>query len=391
MQRTLVFGDLHLTRETPEDAVDDVVSVISGHPGTRLVFVGDLFDLSADQPGVDRRKALAAAWGGQPRVTRALAEHVDRGGSLWLLGGNHDEAVGDPDERETSLAALGVRGGAASRVRTSPWFLRDGGLHVEHGHLFDPDNAASHPLMLGAKSLGVHFVEEFIAPTGAHRYLNANDAMPLRLLMSAFAWYGVRGPFVVYKYFDAAFRALFASGPFFREGAPDDCATQEVAFAEREELGVELVRELATLGAAPTMQSFGATFQRLYLDRVAATLTLAASAACLATGKRGAAASLFGVGALAMGASWALGYDRYGGSVPSLLEEGAAAIRDASGARLVVMGHAHRECLADGYANTGSFSFPKDAPGRPFLEIEGATDAPIAARRYFARRERTPR
>ena len=53
------------------------------------------------------------------------------------------------------------------------------------------------------------------------------------------------------------------------------------------------------------------------------------------------------------------------------------------GAKLVVFGHTHREALADGYANTGSFAFHGSAPGRPFLEIEGTEEHPRAVRRYW--------
>src|SRR6202000_308333 len=89
-------------------------------------------------------------------------------------------------------SALGLDESAAARVRVSPWFFREGGLHIEHGHLFDPDNAPAHPLVVGEPSLGVHFVEQFIAPAGAHRYLNANDKTPLDLFLSSFVWYGPR-------------------------------------------------------------------------------------------------------------------------------------------------------------------------------------------------------
>ena len=78
-------------------------------------------------------------------------------------------------------------------MRVSPWFFREGGLHVEHGHLYDPDNAPAHPLV-GAPSLGVHFVEEFIAKTGAFAYLNANDGTPLELFLCAFPGTGARAP-----------------------------------------------------------------------------------------------------------------------------------------------------------------------------------------------------
>ncbi len=86
-----------------------------------------------------------------------------------LVAGNHDAEVGSPERRAALLAALRVSPEARARVRTSPWFFREAALHIEHGHLFDPDNAPAHPLVIGERSLGVHLVEEFIAPTGAHR------------------------------------------------------------------------------------------------------------------------------------------------------------------------------------------------------------------------------
>jgi UDP-2,3-diacylglucosamine pyrophosphatase LpxH len=386
MKRTIAFGDLHLVRETPAEVIDDVVAVVREHAGERLAFVGDVFDLSADQPGVERGRALESAWEAQPRVRRALAEHVERGGELWLLGGNHDAALGQPELHTSTVASLGLDRPAAARVRSSPWFIRDGGLHLEHGHLFDPDNALEHPLSQAAHSLGVHFVERFIAPTGAYRYLNANDEMPLELLVSAFRWYGTRGPYVVFKYFDTAFRALLASGPFFPEDdSPESASTREARFVADHDVEPDLVASLRALGAEPTMTSLTATFQRLYLDRVSATLALTSGLAALASGRKRAAALLLGAGAAVMGASWALGYDRYGGSVPTLLERGAEAIRKASDAKLVVMGHAHQEADRPGYANTGSFAFPKGAPGRPYLVIEPGSHR--ATRGYYVRRD----
>ncbi len=304
MKRTIAFGDLHLVRETPADVVDDVVAVVREHAGERLAFVGDVFDLSADHPGVERARALQDAWGAQPRVRAALAEHVTRGGELWLLGGNHDAALGQPELHGGTVAALGLDSAAARRVRSSPWFIREGGLHLEHGHLFDPDNALDHPLSEASHSLGVHFVERFIAPTGAYRYLNANDEMPLQLLVSAFRWYGKRGPYVVFKYFDTAFRALAASGPFFPEDASEETSrSREERFAREHDVGGDLVESLRELGARPTMTSLAATFQRLYLDRVAATLALVSGLTALASGRKRAAAVLLGTGAAVMGVS----------------------------------------------------------------------------------------
>lgn len=385
-RRTLVVGDLHIVRDTPTGAIDDLVRVVQDHRGARIVFAGDLFDLSADHPGTEKDRALRAALESQPRVRAALREHVDRDGELWLVGGNHDAAVGEPTSGSSLAASLELDVQGAARVRTSPWFIREGGLHLEHGHLYDPDNATTHPLVANVRSLGVHFVEEFIAPTGAFRYLNANDGTPLKLLASAFSWYGARGPYVVYKYFDAAFRAVAASGPFFV--AQEELAEgtkREMHFKDAQDVPEDLMRQMLELKAKPTMQSLGATLQRLYLDRVAATFAVLGGVGLFAAGKRREAMWTMSAGALAMSISWALGHDRYGGTVPELLAQAAAQVTQKTGASLVVMGHAHREALTDAYANTGSFSFPRSGAGRPFLEIEGSRDKPRAVLRYAER------
>ena len=381
--RTLVLADLHLVGQTPRALGDDLVALVRAHPGERVVIAGDLFDLPSEMPNVARDRALASALAAQDHVRAALAEHVDRGGELWLVSGNHDAEVGAADFEAALVRAIGVTGPARDRIRTTPWFFREGGLHIEHGHLFDPDNAPAHPLVLGARSLGTHFVEEFIAPTGAHRYLNANDQTPLKLLTSAFTWYGRRGPHVVYRYFHTAFTAMAASGPFYRgREEPLRGREQEPGFAESNQVPHDLVARLVALGAEPTMASFQRTFARIYFDRVLATFAIAGGLGAIAAGRRAGAAAIAAGAALMIG-SWAQGHNRYGGSVAERLRGGAAAVREATGAHLVVLGHTHREALEDGYANTGSFAFHRDAPGRPFLEIEGTEEHPRAVRRYW--------
>lgn len=382
--RTLVLADLHLVAQTPKPVGDDLASLVAAHPGARIVIAGDLFDLPSEMPNVARDRALASAMSAQSHVRAALAEHVDRGGELWLASGNHDAEVGAPDFTDALAAAFGISGEARRRVRATPWFFRQGALHLEHGHLFDPDNAPAHPLVLGARSLGTHFVEEFIAPTGAHRYLNANDRAPLDLLVSAFTWYGARGPYVVYRYFHAAITAMAASGPFYRAHHEPSLGEEQVGqFADEHRVPQALVMRLAALGAEPTMASFRRTFARVYFDRVLATLSVLGGAGAALAGRRRAGVGALAAGAALMAASWAQGHNRYAGTVADRLREGAAAVREATGAKLVVFGHTHREALEDDYANTGSFAFHRDAPGRPFLEIEGTDDSPRAVRRYW--------
>lgn len=382
--RTVVLADLHLTRSTPRRITDDLARFVADHAGARIVFAGDLFDLSAESPRAPREQAVEDTVRAHPAARAALARHVDTGGELWFVGGNHDADIAAPGFQGALAGALELSAEGRARVRATPWFFREGALHIEHGHRFDPDNAPAHPLVVGGKSLGVHFVEEFIATTGAHAYLHAVGETPLKLFLSAFRWYGARAPFVVYRYFYTAFAAMGMSGPFYDAGSEvEDGQARVAGFAE--EIGVPpaMVHDLLPLGAASTLESMQQTFARLYFDRVIATVSIGAGLGALALGMRRAGAASAGFGALLMAASWANGHNRFEGTVCDRLARGAARITETSGARLVVFGHTHREAHAGEYANTSSFSFPGAAPGRPFIEIEGTPEAPRAVRRYL--------
>jgi hypothetical protein len=382
--RGLVLGDLHLVRHTPKTVTDDLAALLAKHAGERVIVAGDLFDLSSDHPPVPHARAIADALGAHPGARAALARHVDTGGELWLVGGNHDADLGADHFTESLLKELGIKAEARARVRVTPWFFQDGGLYVEHGHLYDPDNAPAHPLVLGEPSLGVHFVQDFIAPTGAHRYLQANDETPLKLFLSSFTWYGPRAPHVIYRYFHTAITAMLRSGPFYRakgEAARGD----SIADALAEQLGVPraTLDALIGLGAKPTMESLSRTFTRLYFDRVLGTIALGLGAGAAAMGKLRFGATAAGLGALLLGASWSLGHNRYGGTVHQLLREGARKVASVTGAKLVVFGHTHQAAHEGGYANTGSFAFPKGAPGRPYLILSGDSDTPRAEPAFF--------
>ena len=256
--RTLVLGDLHLTRQTPRAVSDDLACLLASHPGERVVFAGDLFDLSAESPKRPHEGAMRDVLAHHAAAGPALARHLDGGGELWLVGGNHDADVAIEVFRDAFRGALGVSSESSSRVRWSPWFFREGAVHIEHGHLYDPDNAPAHPLVVGEPSLGVHFVEEFIAPTGAFAYLNTNDQTPLKLFLSSFTLYGPRAPHVIYRYFYAAFAAMLRSGPFYRARSEARQGEERTArFAEQQGLPLDLVEAIApgyptvTLGIRP--------------------------------------------------------------------------------------------------------------------------------------------
>ncbi len=383
--RTLALGDLHLSSHTPRAVEDDLARLVRQSPGARMVFVGDFFDLSAETPRVPSSRAVEEGFGSRPELRRALAEHVDRGGELRFVAGNHDPELGGEGAARRIADALDLRGAARSRIATTPWFFRDGALHVEHGHLYDPDNAPAHPLVIPKGSLGVHFVEEFIAPTGAFAYLNKNEETPLGLFLSAFTMYGPRGPYVVGRYFYAVALALAKAGPFFR-GAEERAHGEALLDDFSAEVGADRALAESILGhaATPTMTSLRGTVARLYLDRVAGTVSIVAGLGLLATGKRSVGGGLVALGALALATSWALGHDRYGGDVRARLADAGAKLASATNAKLVVFGHAHVAADEATYANTGSFAFPRRDPGRPYVEIVGGADAPKAERRFFS-------
>jgi UDP-2,3-diacylglucosamine pyrophosphatase LpxH len=382
--RTLVLGDLHLVRETPRPVGEDLAGLLAAHPGARVVVAGDLFDLPAASPRMPPRAAVEAALHAHPAARAALGRHVDTGGELWLVSGNHDAEVGTAGFADHLVAALGASSDARARVRTSPWFFREGGLHLEHGHLYDPDNAPAHPLIDGAPSLGFLFVEEFIAPAGAHRYLQINDRPPLELLLRSFTWYGPRAPYVIYRYFYTALAALLRSGPFYRAAAEPVAGDALVdAFAGELGVGRDLVLGLIPLGATPTLESLARTFSRLYFDRVIATFAVAGGVGAALGGHAAVGGGAALLGALLMGLSWSQGRDRYAGTVAERLAGSARCVADRTGASLVIFGHTHREAEGEGYANTGSFAFPRGAGGRPYLEIEGPAADPRAVRRHW--------
>jgi UDP-2,3-diacylglucosamine pyrophosphatase LpxH len=381
--RSFVLGDLHLTRHSSPVVAQAFAALLEDNPASRVVVAGDFFDLMTDAPTTERREAMAAVLAAHPGLGGAIGRFVDRGGELVLLGGNHDADVGKGEVREALADLVAPSAAGRARIHSSPWFVRDGDLHIEHGHFYDPDNAPEHPLVNGEYSLGVHFSAEFIHPTQAHRFLTANDATPLKLLLAAFRWYGPRGPYVVYRYFHAAFAALAKSGPLYRAAAERPLGeTLHADFAEAAGVPASMLDDIVAIGARPTLEDFGDTFARLYLDRALSTILAGASLGAAAAGYRKAGAAGAALGSMVLVTSWLHGHNRYRGRVVDCLESAAERIADTTGARHVIFGHTHQEALGPRYANTGSFAF---SPGRPYLEVSRRGPELLVERRHAAR------
>jgi hypothetical protein len=383
MRPTFALGDVHLTQAAPAPLVDDLARFFTANRGARILLTGDVLDLSADAPHVDasicHEKLLA-----HPKLTKAMAEHLDHDGEIFWAAGNHDAAVGAPGFAQRLGSALGLSSDSQSRLHVSPWFFRIGDIHLEHGHRFDPDNAPAHPLVPTGPSLGVHFVEEFIVRTGAHAYLNSNDGTPLELFLSSFVWYGVRAPHVIARFFMTAASALGKSGDAFDAlGQIDEGSKKQADFASEHAVEVACLEALREIGAEPTLASTRNTYSRLYLDRVAATLAIAGGGTAFFAGARISGATAVVLGGALMAASWARGHDRYGGAVTERLVRGAHEIARLTRNPLVVFGHTHEQSATASYANPGSFAFAPGAPGRPYLEIEDSSGRSIAVQRHF--------
>lgn len=375
--RTIVVADLHLSRWSLPTVATDLARLLAGNPGACVVLAGDLLDLAVDDPARSRAAAVRSAVSGCRELRTALRAHLEGGGEAYLLAGNHDSDLATPSVRDALVQALALTEALAARLHVSPWFVRLGQVHIEHGHLYDPDNAPAHPLVVGEKALGAHFCTEFLIPTGAHSYLHDNDDTPARLFVRAFVRHGWRGPYVVGRYFVAAFEALARSGPLYRgRGETEQGMALEAGFAEAAGVPLATVAALRAHRATPTMRSTARTFARTYLDRSLPTAAMVVGLATLAVRRRRVGAALLGIGAVSLAASWVGGRDRYRGTTIELLRAAAARVKAVTGARLVVFGHSHHPELSDGYANPGSFAYPESPAeaGRPYLVLD-----PLAA------------
>ena len=368
----LVLSDLHLSHGGSRSLAQDSAALFQAHPGTEIVIAGDGFSLSSDPKERDPVESLTTLVKNEPALAAALRAHLAAGSRLTLLAGNHDAAVADPRTRRALLSVLELQDEAPLSLER--WFIRRGPVHVEHGHLWDPDNAPAHPLSSWSgrtEPLGIALTRRFIARYGVWQFAHAHETTVAGGLSRAFDLFGVRAPLLIARYFLSS-GALCAES-LFERGLDDEVARGQ---AELEVLaartGVDAAALAALVSAAPepTHLRFQNLFLRLYYDRVFASLGLGAGLAGLALG-----ASPLGA-AVAVGSGAYLGWNvrrsgsRYQNRPIQRLREGAEIVRRLTDARLVVFGHTHVPENAAGYANPGSFGYPAPGTGRPFLRID---------------------
>jgi hypothetical protein len=274
---------------------------------------------------------------------------------VTLVAGNHDAAIVTEDVRPALLSGLELDDTAPLSI--VPWLVRRGGIHVEHGHLFDPDNAPNHPLSLWTEAtepLGIALTRRFVGPAGAKAFAHSEETTPLAGLTRTLRLYGLRAPVVVGRYYSTAFALAWAAGRdrgIERERERGNALLPELARGVG--IAPEALSAVIRSAPQPTHHRQRATFQRLYLDRSLATAALTVALAS------GTAGTLAAASAAYLGVSLLQGTNRYGGRLEQQLVEGACTVRERTGAGWVVFGHTHRAQVLDGYTNPGSFAYPR--------------------------------
>jgi len=372
----VVVSDVHLSHGTSRDTAFALGRLVERHPGHEIVLNGDVWNLSLDPPGRDPTESALAMLRPHGALCHTLRAHLAAGGRIVVVPGNHDAGVGKRSFRAALLAELELGGDAPLEV--AAWLVRRGPVHVEHGHVYDPDNAPTHPLVPpapGTEPLGVALTRRFLAPNDAFDFAHATEITPLEALARAFRVFGARTPLLLARYFVEAGR--FSLEARFRPELLAEKRAGDALFAiAAREAGVEasLLRALDEDRPRPTHESFEQAFFRLYFDRVAGVAGIVAGGALVAA-LRGFWGVGVGVGsALYLYESVRRGANRYEGLPVKRLRAAAARVAELTGAGLVVFGHTHVADSAPAYLNPGSFAY-RSGPGRPYAYIDESARA----------------
>ena len=334
--------------------------------------MGDTFDLSIDPPKLDPAASVARHLSNNPEFTEALRDQLGRGVPVTLFGGNHDAQLAQPHVRDKILACLDLNDKAP--LSCGVWCAERYGLHLEHGHIYDPDNAQTHPLVAPSgetEPLGILLMRRVLAPADALFFAHAHELTPLRGLAKAFAELRTGAPHLVARYYVEAVRVFARAKPtsFSRELTQGE--TSLVEFAKTSNLDIECLRRLLELRAIPRHHRKKDVFYRLYLDRSIATAVWWSTSVLGAMTAAPAYWGMTGLSLVFLAASLARGKNRYSGSLLYRMRNAALAVRSIVDAQAVIFGHTHVEETCPGYVNNGSFGFG-GTNGRSYLIIDSS-------------------
>lgn len=367
----VVVSDVHLSHGGSFETAKALATLIERHPGHELVLAGDIFNLSCDTSDRDPVESVCAMLKPHAALLGALKQHLAAGSPVTLLAGNHDAGAMHPELKPQLLELLGLA--RAAPFENLAWFVRRGGVHIEHGHVYDPDNAPSHPLFDSGpdgEPLGVALTRRFLAPNRAFDFAHEHEITPLEGLLKAFRIFGVKTPILVARYFAVAGSLCVEAATSHRlNGIRREGDARVSPYASQAGVEEAMVRELLGLLPRPTHHHAEDMFFRLYFDRVLAFVSSSTglSLAALLRSRSALALGLLGAGYLF--GSVRRSANRYGELPVERLREAAQQVRKVTGAENVIFGHVHVEDELPGYVNSASFTY-HEQPGRPYLVVD---------------------
>ena len=372
MRPLVVVSDVHLGHRACSDVAADLARLVTMHPGHEIVLNGDTFNLASDRRGEEPAASVIAALREHPALLDALRAHLANGGALSLIAGNHDQALPLPAVYD-ALGTL-LCPDTNAELRIEPWLLRRGAVHIEHGHLYDPGNAPTHPLAVPTYStepIGIKLTRRFVQPYDLwivfHKQFSGSTSDNLKVMFHRF---GARAVLVLLHYGWILARINAETG-MSRWLEPERASGSAALPAHAERAGVDSAALQGLLdGRRPPMHfSFRATFWRFGFDGLLAVLAIPAGLLFSAVTRR--------LGGLVVAAA-ALAYlvamhrnflARAENRMPEDLRAGAALGRRRTGAKMVIMGHTHHEEESDGYINPGAFGDPP-RDGRTYVYVD---------------------
>ena len=367
---TIVLSDLHLGPTCPPAASIAAARVVERHPEHEVFLMGDTFDLSIDPLSMDPARSVIGSLEKNPALSTALQRKLERGVPVVLFAGNHDAQLAQPHVREKILARWSLPESAP--LTCGLWCARRAGIHFEHGHIYDPDNAPTHPLVAPSQNtepLGVTLMRRVLAPSRALYFAHAHELTPLKGLGQAFVKLGVRAPELIARYYIESARIVAGATPASFSAELWQGEQEVVAYAQTHGFDADELRRLLQSRAVPRHHQREAVFKRLYLDRSIATAAWWSSSLLGLITLQPAYWAITGVSLGSLMLSLSRGKNRYGGSLLIRMQTAATSVAALVGARAVVFGHTHVEESHRGYVNTGSFAFG-GALGRSYLILD---------------------